>query len=216
MVGVADLSLLENLETHPPNLLKNFKYAVSIAVALPKNAIELITRQSPGEFYANSYKTANMLLDQITFRISDKISDLGSNSQPIPASIIVDENNLLGNAPHKAFARAAGLGWIGRNLLLITPKYGPRIRLATILTDLPLKPGNPLESQCEDCIICIDACPMGALKPTNFKEYPVRREDAFDAEKCNAHLTRIKEIPHIGARICGICMKVCPIGRRAV
>jgi epoxyqueuosine reductase QueG len=127
--------------------------------------------------------------------------------------MIVDRNSLMGHAPHKAFARAAGLGWIGKNLLLITPKYGPRIRLATILTDILLKPGKPIKNQCGNCTKCIEACPSGALKPSNFEEYPARREDAFDAEKCYTRLKKISRLPNIGAEICGMCIKVCPIGK---
>lgn len=213
LVGVADLKLLEKLETRPPNLFKNFKYAISVAVSLPRNVFELITIESPGELYAHAYKTANILLDQITFQISEKIAEYGYNAQPIPASMIIDQKNLMGHVPHKAFARAAGLGWIGKNLLLITPKYGPRIRLATILTDIPLKPGKPVQNQCGNCTKCIDSCPSEALKLSNFKEYPVKREDAFDAEKCYTRLKEISKLPNIGATICGICTKVCPIGK---
>jgi len=213
LAGVADLKLLEKLKTHPPDLFKNFKYAISVAVSLPRNVFELITIENPGELYAHAYKTANILLDQITFQISEKIVEYGYNAQPIPASMIIDENNLMGHVSHKAFARAAGLGWIGKNLLLISPKYGPRIRLATVLTDIPLKSGRPIPNQCGNCTKCIDFCPSGALKPSNFKEYPAKREDVFDAEKCYTRLKEISKLPNIGAEICGICIKVCPIGK---
>ncbi len=212
LAGVSDLKTLEKLKTYPPNLFENFKYAISVAVALPRNVFILITRKSPGELYAHSYKTANILLDQITFQICEKITNYGFNSQPIAASLMVDDDNCMGNASHKAFARAAGLGWIGKNILLVTPKYGPRIRLATILTDIPLKPGIPLSNECGDCTKCIDACPVKAFNPINFKKYPIRREDAFDAQKCYARLKRIKKMPQIGVDICGLCIKACPIG----
>ncbi|MFX0202997.1 MAG: 4Fe-4S double cluster binding domain-containing protein, partial [Candidatus Hodarchaeota archaeon] len=191
----------------------NFEYAISIAVSLPKNVFILITRESPGELYAHSYKTANILLDQIAFRISERITENGFNAQPIAASFIVDEDNCMGHVSHKAFARTAGLGWIGKNILLITPTYGPRIRLATILTDIPLKPGIPLANECGDCTKCIDACPVKAFNPIKFKEYPIRREDAFNAQKCYTRLKSIKKMPQIGADICGLCIKACPFGK---
>jgi len=144
LVGIADLSLLSTLKTYPSNLLKEFRYAISLAVPLPKSVFDLITEENPGELYAHAYRTANMLLDQITFRLAEKITEYGYNAQPIPASMIIDEESAMGHVSHKAFARAAGLGWIGKNILLITPKYGPRVRLATVLTDIPLKPGKPL------------------------------------------------------------------------
>jgi epoxyqueuosine reductase QueG len=209
--GVADLSSLQTIKTSPNNLLTNFIYAISVAVVIPNSVFRRITKKNPGEIYAHNYKTANTLLDQITFRTSEKIIDYGYRALAIPASLSL--TRLMGNAPHKAFARAAGLGWIGKNLLLITPEYGPRIRLATVLTDIPLKPGNPIEHQCGDCTKCIDACPVGALKHFNFDDYPSRREDAFDAQKCSDRLDNMEKLSNIGVSICGLCIKVCPIGK---
>ncbi|MHA1721446.1 MAG: epoxyqueuosine reductase [Candidatus Baldrarchaeia archaeon] len=216
LVGVADLNLLKQLETNPPNLLENFKYAISIAVPLPKNVFELITEENPGELYAHAYRTANMLLDQITFRLAQKITEYGYNAQPVPASMTIDEKSAMGHVSHKAFARAAGLGWIGKNILLITPEYGPRVRLATVLTDMPLIPGKPLENRCGNCTKCIDACPVGALKPSNFKDYPVNRDEVFDVEKCYSRLKKISKLPNIGEQICGMCIKVCPVGEKII
>lgn len=213
LVGIADLKLLSTLKTHPSNLLGNFKYAISVAVSLPKNVFTLITEESPGELYAHAYRTANMLLDQITFQLAEKITEYGYNAQPIPASMVIDEKSATGHVSHKAFARAAGLGWIGRNTLLITPEYGPRVRLATVLTDMPLKSGKPLENRCGECTKCIDACPVRALKPSNFKDYPVDRNEVFDVEKCYSRLKEISKLPNIEEQICGICIKVCPVGK---
>ncbi len=213
LVGVADLKLLSTLKTYPSNLMENFKYAISVAVPLPKKVFELITEENPGELYAHAYRTANMLLDQITFRLAEKIIEYGYNAQPIPASMVIDEKSAVGHVSHKAFARAAGLGWIGKNILLITPEYGPRVRLATVLTDIPLKPGKPLENRCGKCTKCIDACPVRALKPSNFKDYPVDRNEVFDVEKCYSRLKELSKLPNIGEQICGICIKVCPVGK---
>lgn len=214
LAGVSDLKSLEKLKTYPPDLFKNFKYAISVAVSLPNSIFELITIENPGEIYAHYYQTANTLLDQITLRLSEKIVQHGYNALAIPASLSIGKNKLMANAPHKAFARSAGFGWIGKNLLLITPKYGPRVRLGTVLSNIPLKPGKPLENQnCGTCIMCIDSCPIGALKPFDFKEFPKKREEAFDAKRCHARLVKISRMDHIGVTICGVCIKVCPIGK---
>ena len=50
--------------------------------------------------------------------------------------------DLFGNISHKAVARTEGIGWQGKSLLIVSPQYGPRIRLATVLTDMPLEPDH--------------------------------------------------------------------------
>ncbi len=65
---------------------------------------------------------------------------------------------------HKAVARMAGLGWQGKSLLLINPEYGPRVRLVTILTDMPLTPDGPVKNRCGACLECVQACPASAIK----------------------------------------------------
>ncbi|MFX0015830.1 MAG: 4Fe-4S double cluster binding domain-containing protein [Promethearchaeota archaeon] len=214
LVGVADLSQLESLETHPQDLLNDFKFAISIAISLPTNVFNLISNENPGELYAHYYITGNTFLDQLTFRLSERIILYGYKALAIPASLSLGEHELLSNISHKAIARNAGLGWIGKNLLLINPKHGPRIRLATVLSDIPLTPGKPLRNQnCGNCTKCIDSCPIKALKPFDFKEYPLEREKAFDAKRCQTRLKKNRKLTNIDVSICGICIKVCPVGK---
>ena len=214
LAGVADLRSLQSLKTNPPNLLENFNYAISLAVTIPESVFDLITNKNPGELYAHYYKTANALIDHITLRLSEKIVSNGYSALAIPASLSIGPDKLFSNASHKAFARSAGLGWIGKNLLLITPKFGPRVRLGTVLTNIPLKSSNsPIELTCGNCTKCIDACPIQALKPTSFEIYPAKREDVLDTMKCHTRLEKLGRKDFIGVSICGVCIKVCPIGK---
>ena len=65
---------------------------------------------------------------------------------------------------HKMAATSAGLGWIGKNGLLISPEHGPRLSLATVLTDAPMRPDVPIEHcLCGECVLCIEHCPSQAL-----------------------------------------------------
>jgi len=220
LVGVADLNTLRDLPTYGGVSLEGFSYAVSVAVALPPAAIEAIRPEDPGVLYALAYKNANALLDSIAMRIASKIYERGYLSLALPASFRVDQQKLLGHASHKAFAWAAGLGWIGRNGLLITPSYGPAVRLATVLTDMPLKPGKPIENGCGDCRICVESCPTKALKYSGFLTRPKTREEILDPAKCNMQLNKNKErfasnppTAEVAVTVCGICIKVCPIGK---
>lgn len=113
---------------------------------------------------------------------------------------------------HKMVATSAGLGWIGRNGLLINPVFGPRLTLATVLTDAPLKPGNPVEScRCGECSLCMELCPSEAITGRQWS----RRNpyvELISQKRCDHHKRRIKALT--GKPNCGLCRSICPYGRR--
>ncbi len=119
------------------------------------------------------------------------------------------KNSLLltGEYSQKRAAARAGLGWIGKNTLLINPQFGPRIRLATILTDcdLPTSPAAKLPG-CGYCAICVDCCPSMSLKNKNW-ESGGSREDMIDIDRCR------ETNDAIAGCICGVCLLACPIGK---
>jgi epoxyqueuosine reductase QueG len=125
---------------------------------------------------------------------------MGYEALPIPASQIIDWENQRAHLSHKMIALRAGIGWIGRNNLLVHPEYGAKIRLATILTDLPLKENRKIEGGCGSCRNCIEICPASALKDS-YKDY--------DKETCLERLKYFSKAYGIGQYICGLCVKVC-------
>ena len=159
LVGVADTQPLKQLTLDPPGLLDSFQWAIAIAIGLPKAVFEQIDDQ-PTPLYASVYRSANRILDEIAFRAANLLQKDGFTGLPIPASQVLDRQNWFGAITHKAVGRMAGLGWQGKSLLLVNPEYGPRIRLATILTDAPLEPDSPMDNRCGDCTRCADACPV--------------------------------------------------------
>jgi len=113
---------------------------------------------------------------------------------------------------HKVAATCSGLGWIGKNGLLINSKYGPRLSFATVLTDAPLEPDAPVEaSLCGQCSLCVDHCPAGAISGAEWsrsKPFP----SMIDHAKCRSHKKAAKRMSN--KPNCGLCVNICPYGRK--
>lgn len=123
-----------------------------------------------------------------------------------------DNDTLMNKFPHKLAATRAGLGWIGKNSLLITKEYGPRVRLGAILLDADLPDGEPItDSGCGECELCVEACPYGCLR--NVEWYPgLERTELFDPFLC--HNKRNEFTKDIGRKHeCGLCLLACPVGK---
>lgn len=118
-----------------------------------------------------------------------------------------DRQASIGEFSHKFAAVQSGLGWIGKNGLLITKEYGPRIRLSTILVDIELPVGSKEEytDGCCECNMCVDICPAKCLKGgSGYKS--MQREDIVDIYKCKDKSETRK------GYICGLCLIACPVG----
>ena len=143
---------------------EKMRYAFSIAVKLSDAVLKEIDG-APTFSYFQHYRTANALLDQIAFRLANKIEENGFSAFPIAASqSLGKENPFRGVYPHKTAAVLAGLGFVGKSGLFLSEEYGSRVRLATVLTDMPLKANKPIvENGCGSCTACQKACPAGAI-----------------------------------------------------
>lgn len=214
LVRIADLDLLEGIQTYPPDLLEGFGRAVSMGVRLADGVIDPIVN-GPTPLYQQHYLKANLLLDDVAFRVSQFIDGLGGKALPIPASQLLSTEEWNSYISHKAVAVAAGLGWQGKSLLVVNPRYGPRIRLVTVLTDLPLDADEPLKNMCGKCSACADECPADAIRNVNTTSHYSSRNEALEFDRCVTKVTKEHpQLPFIDSPICGVCIRACPWGRK--
>ena len=137
-------------------------------------------------------------------RLRSEISD------PFEVKLCVDTSPLL----EREIAASAGIGWIGKNTMVLDRQLGSYFFLGEIVTTLDLVPDEPLPDRCGTCTACLDACPTGAF-PASYE---------MDASRCISYLT-IEHRGDIPAQLqeqigswffgCDVCQQVCPYNRHA-
>lgn len=214
LVGIADLAQLkEELRTGPKDLLSPYTAAISIAVVLDMKAVAEMQGE-PTPAYADNCKALNKKLNTLTELIVDWIRKQGFKCEAVPASKKLVEGGTEGSASHKAIAIMAGLGWQGKNLLVVTPKYGPRVRLSSVLTDMPFCFDSPIKNRCGRCTACYEACPVGAIKNVNTDFHYSDRNEAIDLDACHNNTLKYVDVPGVNYTFCGQCIPVCPHGKK--
>jgi epoxyqueuosine reductase len=200
LFGIADLRPLKKEDLLlPPSSIDQFPFGISVGYHLSDAILEII-EDRPIPLYFHHYQRVNILLDTIALLMTSAIQELGYHALPIPASQIVDWKNQRAHLSHKHVARAAGIGWIGRNNLLVSEEHGSRIRLVTVVTDLPLEADAPSSKDCGSCRACLSVCPAGAI---------AERKEDFDHLRCYEQLKAFSKTLHFSHHICGVCVKAC-------
>jgi epoxyqueuosine reductase len=212
--GIADLApARERISEQGGEFLGRFPRAVSHGFALADGVVNtLVHHKSIPALHTYRhyvYQTVNPRLDSTSLTLAQALEQAGFQAYVVPASQTLDRTGLVGVFSHKLAAHLAGLGWIGKSALLITPEHGPRVRWGTVLTDAPLEAGTPMDENCRDCDECVKACPAHAFTGQAFDK-PRPRGDIFAAEACDRYLCE-RETFH---RVCGMCVHICPFGRK--
>lgn len=199
LFGVADIQEVKNSFSISKELLLKLDKAVCLGMRLSGSVLDEIS-SSPTRLYFHHYRTVNASLDQAALKVANFIQGKGSPALPIPASIILDWENQKAHLSHKQLGVLAGLGWIGRNNLLVNKRLGSQFRLATILTNMPLKLDRQTKEDCGDCRLCVKQCPAGAIK-----EEPA----GFEHIRCFEKLKEFQKQRLVDQYICGVCVNVC-------
>lgn len=200
LFGVADIQPIKEEFHLNQGVKKKFDWAVSLGKRLLDSVIEDIL-DYPTPLYFHHYRQVNYFLDRAALRLAFWIQEQGYQALPIAASQTIDWENQKGHVSHKKIGQLAGLGWVGRNNLLVNPEIGSRFRLVSVLTDFPLSSDEPQKFGCEECWECLRVCPARAIG-----ENP--RD--FDHRGCFEKLKEFKKLRYVGQYICGVCVKACP------
>ena len=189
---------------------------VSVAVTVPKNIVKDL-QTAPTKEYYNAYYVLNAMLDDIVSRGAQFLRENGYEAYANSTKVVKNDENWCTPLPHKTVATRAGLGWIGKNCLLITKEYGGAVRLSSLRTNAPLPAGIPIDkSQCGGCTVCVRSCPARALTGVLWNT-TTSREELFCKEDCKKmQIRRMKEATGIETDLCGMCFAVCPYTQRYI
>ena len=199
LAGVADITEIRKQFHLDLDFVSRFDRAISLGKRLSDPIIEDI-KDRPTLLYFHHYRQLNFFLDRGAFLLSSRIQNQGFQALPIPASQMIDWDKQRSHVSHKMVGQEAGLGWIGRNNLLVNPQLGSRYRLVTILTDMPLEPDKVLDRDCGECRECLATCPAHAIK---------ENQEDFDHWACFDKLKEFRRQGIVGQHICGVCVKAC-------
>ncbi len=198
--------------TNPIKLLKSARSIICLGLNYnpPKTQKKATISADPMGTVANyaRYEDYHLFIKQQLRKLTNFIASIAGTG--FRFKICVDSAPLA----ERTLAARAGLGFIGKNRMLINPQLGPQIFLAEIVTSLKLPPDEPIKAVCSNCNKCLTACPTGALTP----------DGRLDANKCISYLTIEYKAefppdlaPKIGARLfgCDECVLVCPFHKNA-
>ena len=197
----------------PSVYLEDARSIISIGYKLNYTPIQNLPESRSAYMLEHDY--ANRHLDQASHRMARLLEERGFDAVGFDSGAGFyheagkEPERFAGDLSHKHAAVACGLGKFGLNNLMISLRWGPRIRLATIITNAELKYDHPLEGNpclTHECEECIYICPVRALDGWKGK-YDLEKGWVIDKKRCyNYIFTTLK-----GKR-CGLCIKACPVG----
>jgi len=191
-----------DITTLPQEQNKGFPYAILFGIALTPEYIQEITNQPDyiqqkikrGAIHRDEFHLKERKTDRLADELADFLTQKGftAYSQSEDNIYLTGYYNLEKHQtplPHKIVAHLAGMGWMGKHDLLVTPEYGSAFSMCTVLTDTPLKTVSlaPENSQCGDCRVCEDICPTQAIKGRTW-DIHISRDELVDVYHCTTCL----------------------------
>lgn len=195
---------------NPDQIFDQPRSIIAIALAYPTRMKQRPPRTENirGQFARASWGIDyHRILDEKMAALIETIKQLAANHSQLEFKPMVDTGELI----DVAVAQRAGLGFIGRNGLLITEEFGSFVYLGEIITNIDFTPDQPMTNQCGTCTRCVDACPPSALLG----------DGRLNGQRCLSYQTQTKGLmpqefrPMIRNVIygCDICQIVCPFNK---
>jgi epoxyqueuosine reductase QueG len=184
--GIADVGRFSMAPKgfHPSDILAETRSVIVFAKPMSRTAYQTRSLVS----YTLLRNRVLVVLDDIAIRMTEEIEAAGGRALPIPSAEpyefwSTELRHGRGILSLKHAAQLAGIGTLGKNTVLLNPRFGNRLWLGAVVTDLELAPDPMLGKQClEDCRLCLDACPQGALDGTTIVQ-KLCRERSFKASE---------------------------------
>lgn len=188
------------------------KYKGALVIAVPHSqmlALDTYDEQLFEGLIAEARNKGNAILKELESILQKGDYDCKYEIPPVAQT---SEETLVAPFSFKYAAVNARLGWIGKNGVLITEKYGPRVSLFAMLINFDFPAALPvINSKCpEDCFECVKACPHDALKGKQW-DIHTQRSELIDYQLCNQK-RRLFIKSHNRKHSCGFCMVSCPYG----
>lgn len=213
--GVLDERLYLREENRGLLWESGYRWSISLASRLLESYCELLLHHTDeglmGYFHAYCTNVAERL-DDAGQRICATLECRGFRAFLMPGRGKGYRKGMPGVISHVALARLSGMGTMGISGMLLAPEFGPRVRLATILTSCPLaKTPTILQKEvCADCGACQKCCPVECIQGKRF-DPNCPEVQYIDKEACGQY--RDKRQQEVGTRFCNLCMAVCPVGK---
>ena len=211
IVGFADLSRM------PVESTRGYTCGVVIALPFTKDAVMENRDGAPQRYYAE-HSPMDERFKGLKAIIADFLAASGYDALTETPASIVNDDTLRALLSQKTVATLSGIGWIGKNAMLVTEEAGSAVRLTAVLTNAPLECGTPtMKSKCDpDCTACAEACP-GKAPLGRIWEAGIERDAFFDARACQAAArARGRALLGIDRSMCGLCAANCPFTKKAL
>jgi epoxyqueuosine reductase QueG len=210
-------------------LLPDVRSIISFIRPFPRGAMNLLRDESRGlPFYSRLAGLGGRNIDQKALDICLFLEDRGFGAVPVFVCTPLEMRaklDLWGFLSQIDLAARAGLGWIGKNGLLISPDHGTRTGIGTVLTDAVLEHDRPLERACpDDCFLCVESCPAGAIDGSGKVDRPkctptqaavplsLMMARDFPAVENRSMLVNVGGVDEHVWYTCNACVVSCPIG----
>ena len=188
----------------PKDIMPDARSVIVIGVPVQRTIVDT----APSIYYNHLYGVVNALLDQVSERIALELNIRGHRAIYVPRD---GYHGIAGlrDIPksffsHRHAAYLAGMGTFGWNNMVLTERYGPRIRFSSVITSAELPSSEPLGRElCVRCGRCTRECPASAVADGDYPDHITLKTLCVD---------KSAELAQVGRSPCGRCIAVCPVG----